>query len=233
MGFSAIVAHDNNRVIGGDNKLLWHLPEDLKRFRDITMNSPIVMGRKTYESIGKPLKGRENVILTTDKEYNADGCFVYNNMDDILFDYKDRGETFIIGGGEIYKLFFPHIDRLYITLVEGEYEGDTSFPHYSDDLWTKFFENRFDGFKYESWIRKKKLSTEQALTSRIIEINLYLTSKTIRNRNGVYQPNTGDVDHYLRMEVDRLIKEKEKLKQNGIDKRSESREIQSVVETTR
>ena len=87
MGFSAIVAHDNNRVIGGDNKLLWHLPEDLKRFRDITMNSPIVMGRKTYESIGKPLKGRENVILTSNKEYKADGCFVYNNMDDILFDY--------------------------------------------------------------------------------------------------------------------------------------------------
>jgi dihydrofolate reductase len=222
MGFSAIVAQDTNRIIGGDNKLLWHLPEDLKRFRDITMNSPIVMGRKTFESIGKPLSGRENVILTTNKDYKADGCFIYNNMDE-----------FIIGGGEIYKLFFPHIDRLYITLVEGEYVGDTTFPHYSDDLWTKFFENRFDGFKYESWIRKKKLSSEQSLTSRIIEINLYLTSKIIKSRGKKFQPHTGDNDQYLREEVRRLIKEKEKLKQNGIDKRSESREIQSVVETTR
>lgn len=231
MGFSAIVAHDNNRVIGGDNKLLWHLPEDLKRFRDITMNSPIVMGRKTFESIGKPLKGRENVILTTDRNYKADGCFVYNDMDDILFDYKDRGETFIIGGGEIYKLFFPHIDRLYVTLVEGEYKGDTHFPYYSDDLWDKFFENRYDGFKYESWIRKKKLSTEQALTSRVIEINMYLTSKIIKRRNGYkdYQPHTDDVDHYLRMEVEKLIKEREKIEKN--EQRSKSGVIQQVPET--
>jgi dihydrofolate reductase len=231
MNFSAIVAHDTDRVIGGDNKLLWNLPEDLKRFRDITMGAPIVMGRKTFESIGKPLPGRENIILTRDTNFKVDGCFVYNDMESIIADYKNSNEVFIIGGGEIYKLFFPHIDRLYITVVEGEYEGDTHFPHYSDDLWSKFFENRFDGFRYESWIRKKKLSSVQALTSRIIEINYYLTSKIIRRRNKQYQPHTGDVDHYLRLEVEKLIKEKEKFKRDGIDKRSKSREIQSVTET--
>ena len=180
MNFSAIVAHDINRVIGGNNKLLWHLPEDLKRFRDITTNSAVVMGRKTFESIGKPLPNRRNVILTTDKDYKAEGCFVYNDMNEIISDYSDTGEVFIIGGGEIYKLFFPHIDRLYITLVEDEYEGDVIFPNYTEDNWGKFFVNQFDGFRYESWVRKKKLNSEISLTSRIIEINYYLTSKIIR-----------------------------------------------------
>lgn len=228
MYFSAIVAHNSNRIIGGDNKLLWDLPEDLKRFRDITMGSPIVMGRKTFESIGKPLPGRENIILTRDTEFKAEGCFVYNDMNEIISDYKDGGEVFIIGGGEIYKLFLPHIQRLYVTVVDGEHKGDTYFPPYPDELWSKFFEERFDGYRYESWIRKKKLSDELSLTSRIIEINTYLTTKVVRRRNTRYQPNTSDVDQYLREEVSKLIKDKEKLKNNGVIKRSKSGEVQSV-----
>jgi len=227
MGFSAIVAHDINRVIGGNNKLLWRLPKDMKRFRDITTNSVVVMGRKTYESIGKPLPNRRNVILTTDPYYNVEGCFIYNDIDEIISDYSDNGEVFIIGGGEIYKIFFPHIDRLYITVVEGEYDGDTYFPNYSSDGWDKFFVNEFDGFRYESWIRKKNINSTQSLTSRIIEINNYLTSKIIRRRITNYQPHNADVDQYLRDEVDRLYKEKEKLKEDG--QRSKSREIQSTI----
>jgi dihydrofolate reductase len=217
MNFSAIVAQDINRVIGGNNKLLWYLPEDLKRFRDITTNSAVVMGRKTFESIGKPLPNRRNVILTTNKDYKAEGCFVYNDMNEIISDYSDTGEVFIIGGGEIYKLFFPHIDRLYITLVEDEYEGDVIFPNYTEDNWGKFFVNQFDGFRYESWVRKKKLNSEISLTSRIIEINYYLTSKIIRRRGKTYQPNNGDIDQYLRDEVNKLYKiiEELKIKKNG------------------
>ena len=157
MSFSAIAAHDINNVIGGDNKLLWDLPEDLKRFRYITTNATIVMGRKTHESIGKALPNRINIILTTDPDYESEGCIVYNDMNEILADYSDSGEVFIIGGGEIYKIFFPHIDRLYITVVEGEYKGDTVFPIYTDDNWYKFFVDKFDGYRYESWIRKKRL----------------------------------------------------------------------------
>ena len=155
MNFSAIVAHDINRVIGGDNKLLWNIPEDLKRFKEITSNSPIIMGRKTFESIGRPLPNRINIILTRDKEFKTEGCFVYNDMNEIISDYSDNGEVFIIGGGEIYKLFFPYINRLYITVVEGEYVGDTVFPVYTKDNWDMFFSDKLDGFRYETWKRKK------------------------------------------------------------------------------
>jgi len=155
MNFSAIVAHDINRVIGGDNKLLWNIPEDLKRFKEITSNSPIIMGRKTFESIGRPLPNRINIILTRDKEFKTEGCFVYNDMNEIISDYSDNGEVFIIGGGEIYKLFFPYINRLYITVVEGEYVGDTVFPVYTKDNWGMFFSDKLDGFRYETWKRKK------------------------------------------------------------------------------
>lgn len=155
MNFSAIVAHDINRVIGGDNKLLWNIPEDLKRFKEITSNSPIIMGRKTFESIGRPLPNRINIILTRDKEFKTEGCFVYTDMNEIISDYSDNGEVFIIGGGEIYKLFFPYVDRLYITVVEGEYVGDTVFPDYTKDNWDMFFSDKLDGFRYETWKRKK------------------------------------------------------------------------------
>ena len=155
MNFSAIVAHDINRVIGGDNKLLWNIPEDLKRFKEITSNSPIIMGRKTFESIGRPLPNRINIILTRDKGFKTEGCFVYNDMNEIISDYSDNGEVFIIGGGEIYKLFFPYINRLYITVVEGEYVGDTVFPVYTKDNWDMFFSDKLDGFRYETWKRKK------------------------------------------------------------------------------
>ena len=155
MNFSAIVAHDINRVIGGDNKLLWNIPEDLKRFKEITSNSPIIMGRKTFESIGRPLPNRINIILTRDKEFKTEGCFVYNDMNEIISDYSDNGEVFIIGGGEIYKLFFPYINRIYITVVEGEYVGDTVFPVYTKDNWDMFFSDKLDGFRYETWKRKK------------------------------------------------------------------------------
>jgi len=155
MYFSAIVAHDKNKLIGGNNKLLWHIPEDLKRFKKITTNSVVVMGRKTYESIGKPLPNRINVILTKNKNYKVDGCIVLNSVDEIIMEFKNTPEVFIIGGGEIYKQFLSYIDRIYVTLVEGNYEGDSYFPEYSEYDWKCFYEEKGEGFTYKTYIRKK------------------------------------------------------------------------------
>jgi len=155
MNFAAVVAHDKNRLIGGENKLLWDLPEDLKHFKKLTLNSTVIMGRKTFESIGKPLPKRLNVILTKDINFKPNGCLVYNNIDDIVGDFNEDPNVFVIGGGEIYKQFFPYIQRIYTSLVDGEYSGDTYFPDYGTDLgWKCFFEEQKEGFKTQTWIRK-------------------------------------------------------------------------------
>lgn len=154
MNFAAVVAHDKNYLIGGDNKLLWYLPEDLKNFKKLTLNSTVIMGRKTFESIGKPLPKRLNVILTRDKDFSVDGCLVYHSVEDIVRDFVKDPQVFIIGGGEIYKHFFPYIQRIYVSLVDGEYEGDTHFPEYSEKDWKCFYNEQQEGFKLQTWIRK-------------------------------------------------------------------------------
>jgi dihydrofolate reductase len=155
MNFAAVVAHDKNRLIGGDNKLLWHLPEDLKHFKNLTLNSTIIMGRKTFESIGKPLPKRLNVVLTKDDNFRPNNCMVYDRVQDVIRDFAEETRVFIIGGGEIYKQFFPYITRIYVSLVDGEYQGDTYFPDYGIDLgWKCFFEEQKEGFKLQTWIRK-------------------------------------------------------------------------------
>ena len=154
MNFAAVVAHDKNRLIGGDNKLLWHLPEDLKNFKKLTLNSVVVMGRKTFESIGKPLPKRLNVVLTRDKDFRPNNCIVYDDIREVIRDFAEEYQVFIIGGGEIYKQFFPHIKRIYVSLVDGEYVGDTYFPEYNSDEWKCLFEEQKEGFKLQTWIRK-------------------------------------------------------------------------------
>lgn len=119
-----IVAHSSNRVIGINNTLPWHLPEDLKRFKEITTGKTVVMGRKTYESIGKPLPNRTNVILSN-SSLKIDGCLVYNSPEDIIKDFED---FVVIGGETVYKIFIPHADVIEATLIEKEFEGDTYFP---------------------------------------------------------------------------------------------------------
>jgi dihydrofolate reductase len=155
MNFAAVVAHDKNRLIGGDNKLLWHLPEDLKHFKNLTLNSTVIMGRKTFESIGKPLPKRLNVVLTKDGNFRPNNCMVYDRVQDVVRDFAEETRVFIIGGGEIYKQFLPYITRIYVSLVDGEYQGDTYFPDYGIDLgWKCFFEEQKEGFKLQTWIRK-------------------------------------------------------------------------------
>jgi len=122
-----IAACSENRVIGKDGTLIWHIPEDLKRFKKSTLGNPIVMGRKTYESIGKPLPGRTNIILSRDKNLRIDGCLVYNKISDIL-EIFEKNNIFVIGGGEIYKQFLDKADRIELTLIHKNFDGDTYFP---------------------------------------------------------------------------------------------------------
>jgi len=129
---SIIAAVGLAREIGLNNKLLWQLPDDLKHFQKLTTNHAVVMGQKTYESIGKPLPNRLNVVLSKDESLEITGCAVCNNIDDavnIAADYSD--EIFVIGGGSIYAQFIDRADKLYLTLIDKEFDADTFFPDYS------------------------------------------------------------------------------------------------------
>ncbi|QYF80236.1 dihydrofolate reductase [Brevibacterium sp. PAMC21349] len=133
---SLIVAMDQNRVIGKNNKLPWHLPADLQYFKKVTMGHPIVMGRKTFESIGRVLPGRENVIVTRNQEFKAEGCVVLHDIAQIkMFADNHEEEVFVIGGAEIFKEILPFTDRLYITEIHETFEGDTFFPEIDENEW--------------------------------------------------------------------------------------------------
>lgn len=133
---SFIVAMDDNRVIGKNNQLPWHLPEDLKFFKKVTMGHPIAMGRKTHESIGRLLPGRENIIITRNVNYKREDCTVFYSVQDFV-DYcrEQEEEVFVIGGAEIFKETFPFADRLYLTHIHDEFAGDTFFPEFNLDQW--------------------------------------------------------------------------------------------------
>jgi dihydrofolate reductase len=133
---SLIAAMAENRVIGIENKLPWKLPADMKWFREKTMGKPIVMGRKTFESFGaKPLPGRTNIIVTRDKNYQADKCIVVNSLDDALKAAHDGEEIMIIGGASFYAQTLPRADRIYLTVIHLEFEGDAWFPAYEAAHW--------------------------------------------------------------------------------------------------
>lgn len=135
MGISIIVAMDKNRLIGKNGVLPWYLPNDLAYFRKVTMGHTIVMGRKTYESIGKPLDGRKNIVLTTNRRFKANGVEVAYSIKEVLSKVNKDEEVFIIGGGEIYKQFLSFADKLYITKIEHEFKGDTYFPNINYNDW--------------------------------------------------------------------------------------------------
>lgn len=136
MSLSIIVAMDQNRLIGDKNKIPWHLPADLKYFREITMGSPVIMGRKTFESIGFPLPGRRNIIMTRDENYSVDECEIVHSLEEVLHSFSGQEkEAFIIGGAEIYRLFLPYTDKLYLTFIDHEFSGDTYFPEIDFENW--------------------------------------------------------------------------------------------------
>ncbi|AZV43977.1 dihydrofolate reductase [Peribacillus asahii] len=134
---SLIVAMDQNWVIGKDNQLPWYLPADLQYFKKVTMGKPIIMGRKTFESIGRVLPGRENIIVTRNQSYTNSDCTILHTIDEIK-QYADQSEqeVFVIGGAEIFKEILPVTDRIYITEIEASFEGDTYFPSLDENEWT-------------------------------------------------------------------------------------------------
>jgi len=154
---SIIVAIAENNIIGGDNKLLWHISEDLKRFKEITTNHTIIMGRKTFESLPRILPNRHHVIITRDKNYTVDSneVSIFHRLDEVLAKYENSDEeAFIIGGGEIYNSMFPHCKKLYLTKIKKSFEGDTSFPEIDYKTWTvtslsEEKTNAKDGLLYE------------------------------------------------------------------------------------
>ena len=133
---SYVVAVSRNGVIGREGGLPWHISSDLKRFKEITMGKPVVMGRKTWESLPrKPLPGRRNLVITRQRGFVPEGAEVAATPEEALRLAGDAPEVAVIGGGEIYRLFWPLVDRLYLTEVDLEVEGDTQFPPVSPDEW--------------------------------------------------------------------------------------------------
>jgi len=127
---SLIAAMANNRVIGKDNQMPWHLPADLGHFKAVTLGKPIIMGRKTYESIGRPLPGRKNIVISRDKDYKIEGCETACSLEEAIKLVKDSEEIMIIGGGYLYSQTLPKADRLYLTFIDLNVDGDTQFPEY-------------------------------------------------------------------------------------------------------
>ena len=132
---SIIVAASQNNVIGKDNKLIWRLSDDLKRFKALTTGHHIIMGRKTFDSIGKALPNRTSIIITRQADYKAEGCIVVNSLEEALEKVPAEQEAFVVGGGTIYKEVIDKADKLYLTLVHKKFEGDTFFPKIDTKIW--------------------------------------------------------------------------------------------------
>lgn len=135
MIISMIVAASENNAIGKDNKLIWHLPADLKLFKTLTMGHHMIMGRKTYESIGKALPGRVSIVISRQEFYKAEDCFVVHSLEEALNKASGDSEVFIIGGDAIFKSALPIVDKVYLTRVHATFEADTFFPELSAESW--------------------------------------------------------------------------------------------------
>lgn len=136
MKISLIVAMAENRVIGANNRMPWHLPADLQHFKRITLGKPILMGRKTHESIGKALPGRQNIVLTRDRSYRAEGCtIVHSNETALKATEGEHNELMVIGGAALYRDFLPIAQSVYMTLIHQQFEGDTYFPELDMHTW--------------------------------------------------------------------------------------------------
>jgi len=135
MRIALIVAMAENRVIGRNNQLPWHIPADLRHFKTLTMGKPIIMGRKTHESIGRPLPGRDNIVITTDRLYQAEGCQVVHSIGQALQAAGGCEEAMIIGGANLYRQTLEDAGRLYLTLIKAEPQGDAWFPEIDPQQW--------------------------------------------------------------------------------------------------
>lgn len=135
MILTAIAAMADNRVIGRNNDLIWHMPEDLKHFKSLTSGHHVIMGRKTYESMGRPLPKRVNIVVTRQSGYEAPGCLVVPTIKDAIQKAENDEQPFIVGGGEIYRQSLPFLKKMELTIIHHEFEGDTHFPEYDPSEW--------------------------------------------------------------------------------------------------
>ena len=147
---SLIVAKSENNIIGNKGRIPWHIPNDLKRFKELTTNNVVIMGRKTFESLPKefrPLPNRVNIILSRDKNHIIDCCMVVDDLKKAIRKAGSDKEIFIIGGGEIYKEGFKYVDKIYLTEVDGEFEGDTYFPNIGRS-WKEVKREEKEGYRF-------------------------------------------------------------------------------------
>ena len=160
---SIIVAKAKNNTIGKDNKLLWHIPDDLRRFKELTTNHNIIMGRKTFESIGKILPNRKHIIFSQNPDFKIENenIEIVHSMLQIQQYIEDENENFVIGGAMIYNLLMPYVTKMYVTEIDKDFEGDTVFPRINPDIWQEI--SREEGqkkekndFKYEYVVYKRK-----------------------------------------------------------------------------
>lgn len=156
-----IAAAGQNNELGKDNDLVWHLPDDFKRFKKLTTGHYIIMGRKTFESFPKPLPNRTHVVITRNKDYQKEGAVVVNSLDAALVKSTSDAEPFIIGGGEIYKMALAMADKIELTRVHGTFDADTYFPDIDENEWELLSEihhkkddRHKHAFTYETWVRK-------------------------------------------------------------------------------
>lgn len=156
-----VVAAAKNGAIGKDNRLLWHLPDDLKFFKRVTTGHPVLMGRNTYEAIGKPLPNRRNIIITRRNDFSAEGCEIAHSIEDALQLVDGDEEIMIVGGADIYQQILPETDRVYLTIVDAEPEADRYFPELMPDEWTlvddiphEKDEKHAYSFRIQTWDRK-------------------------------------------------------------------------------
>ena len=160
---SIIVAKAKNNIIGKENKLIWNLPEDLKRFKEITTGHTIIMGRKTFESLGRVLPNRKHIIFSQNKDYNVkdENVRIVNSMLEIQEYIESEEECFVIGGAMIYNLLMPHVTKMYVTEIDKEFEGDTFFPKINTEIFKEVSRQRAEKdlesgleFDYVTYIRK-------------------------------------------------------------------------------
>jgi dihydrofolate reductase len=150
MTVSAIVATSENHAIGKNNQLLWHMPNDLKHFKDVTSGRTIIMGRKTFDSVGKPLPKRRNIVVTR-QDITIPGCEVVKSVEDALALCKGEDEVFIGGGAEIYKLAMPLTNRIYLTIIHHTFEADTFFPEIDKAEWKEVKREDFAADEKNAW----------------------------------------------------------------------------------
>jgi len=136
---SLIAAMATDRIIGNENQMPWHLPADFAWFKQQTLGKPMIMGRKTFESIGRPLPGRKNIVISRQAQPEQEGVFWVTSIDEALACAGEVDEVMVIGGGHLYQQLLPYAQRLYLTHVDAEIEGDTHFPEYDPDQWESVF----------------------------------------------------------------------------------------------